>query len=79
MTHVRIKVAKSELMPCKPIFAKIAVSAANTAEATAQITQGCVLIFLVFLQSQTPKSCRVHRLNLNEFCQCDVYQAIVLK
>ena len=33
---VRIKVAKSELTPCKPILAKIAVSEAKIAEASAQ-------------------------------------------
>ena len=36
ITIVRINVAKSELMPCKPTFAKIAVNAAKTADAAAQ-------------------------------------------
>ena len=36
---VRIRVARSELMPATPTFAKIAVSAANTAERIAQSCQ----------------------------------------
>ena len=36
MTQVRISVAKSESTPGRPIFAKIAVSAAKTAENKAQ-------------------------------------------
>src|SRR6187397_1895388 len=39
ITRVRIKVAKSELMFSIPILAKIAVSAANTADITAQNCQ----------------------------------------
>jgi hypothetical protein len=39
MTAVRIKVAQSELMFSTPTFAKIAVSAANTADRTAQSCQ----------------------------------------
>ena len=39
MTIVRIKVAKSELTFSTPILAKIAVSAANAAERTAQVCQ----------------------------------------
>src|SRR5665647_3946100 len=39
MTMVRIKVAKSELMFSTPILAKIAVSAAKTADKTAQACQ----------------------------------------
>ncbi len=36
ITNVRINVAKSESMPCKPALAKIAVSAAKKADASAQ-------------------------------------------
>ena len=36
ITHVRTSVARSESMPSKPILAKIAVSAANTADNNAQ-------------------------------------------
>ena len=39
MTKVRMNVAKSELTFSTPTLAKIAVSAANTAESTAQICQ----------------------------------------
>lgn len=36
ITNVRINVAKSESIPCKPALAKIAVNAAKRAEANAQ-------------------------------------------
>jgi hypothetical protein len=36
MTIVRISVAKSESTPSRPIFAKMAVSAANAADPSAQ-------------------------------------------
>ncbi|MGJ0509175.1 MAG: hypothetical protein ACR652_19030 [Methylocystis sp.] len=39
MTIVRMKVAKSELTPSMPIFAKIAVKAAKAAESKAQSCQ----------------------------------------
>src|SRR5271170_4051097 len=44
-TIVRIKVARSELMFSTPIFAKIAVSAAKTADNTAQNCQEIVADF----------------------------------
>jgi len=47
MTTVRINVARSELMLATPILAKIAVSAANTADIRAQMIQvecGCMVI-----------------------------------
>ncbi|MFT3964228.1 hypothetical protein [Propionivibrio sp.] len=42
MIAVRIRVARSESTPWTPIFAKMAVSAANAAERTAQKAQLCV-------------------------------------
>ncbi len=39
MTVVRTKVARSESTPSSPSFAKIAVSAANTADSRAQKNQ----------------------------------------
>lgn len=45
MMIVRIKVAKCELMPSSPIFANIAVSAAKSADASAQATH----VSMIFL------------------------------
>jgi len=47
MTSVRMKVAKSESMPCKPILAKIAVNEAKPAEANAQKSHALPLMFFL--------------------------------
>jgi hypothetical protein len=49
MTAVRMSVARSESTPAKPILAKIAVSAANTAENSAQVNQFDAMAMLGFL------------------------------
>src|SRR5579862_7816142 len=51
-TMVRMKVAKSGLMFCTPTLARIAVSAANTAERSAQ---SCHVMREPFMLSRFPK------------------------
>lgn len=45
MTKVRIKVAKSESIPCKPILAKMAVNEAKPADANAQNSHALLPMF----------------------------------